>query len=86
MKSTRGDALERLMLAIRSMVEHGETVPCLNTERSWLWISDSRQAQRAAAHGCATCPALHDCREYVSTNREPAGVWAGLIDGKQVAA
>lgn len=79
-------ALERLMFAIRQMVDHGEIVPCLNEARSHLWISDDVDKQLAASIGCGNCPALEACRKYATDHPEPFGVWAGRINGEPVAA
>lgn len=82
----RNAALERLMFAIRQMVDQGEIVPCLNRDRSYLWISDDPHNQAAASLGCQSCPALEACGLYVRTNQEPCGVWAGLLNGRPVKA
>ena len=34
--------------------------------------------EQAAKDVCATCPVLHECRDYALNAREPYGVWGGL--------
>ena len=78
-------ALGRLMAAVRNRIEGGETVPCLVEARAHLWISEDGESQRAAAFGCASCPAMQECRTYVTQWPEPAGVWAGKVGKRAVA-
>lgn len=78
-------ALGQLLAAVRQQIDHGEIVPCLVEARSHLWISEDQEAQRAAAFGCASCPALEACRSYVTAWPEPSGVWAGRVGKREVA-
>ena len=61
------DALERTTAPI----------PCRGQDAA-LWISDDRDDQATAALACEHCPALDACFQYVTTVREPCGVWAGM--------
>lgn len=78
--TTRHDrhrALLKLYAAISDTKEAKRHVPCL----SWisdLWLSDKIADQRQAAEACQSCAVIDACRIYVSTHKEPDGVWAGL--------
>jgi hypothetical protein len=80
--TTRLDALDSLMATIFSHQTQGEHVPCVDQERGHLWLSEDRDAQEAAIHGCKACPALMACRRYVEEFPETAGTWAGKPNGR----
>lgn len=77
--SARLAALGLLMADISRHQENGEPVPCVDPAVGHRWLSDDRQEQEAAAHGCLTlCPAFAACESYVNAHPEPTGVWAGV--------
>lgn len=80
--SARLVALDRLTAAIYRLREDGEQVPCVDPERGNLWLSEQREEQEAAIHGCKSCPALTACRRYIEEFPESAGTWAGKPHGR----
>ncbi len=85
-ENARNDALHRLMASLFEHEQAGELVPCVDPRRGHLWVSQHHTEQEAAAHGCASCPALASCRAYVTAHPEPAGVWAGVIPSERKPA
>lgn len=79
----RSTAHSRLMATIFELREVGEPTPCMNRERSHLWLSEDSSEQEAAALGCVSCPALAACWRYVDAHPEPVGVWAGARPAAQ---
>jgi hypothetical protein len=80
--SARLVALDRLTSAIYQLRVGGEYVPCVDVERGHLWLSEDREQQEAAVHGCRSCPALNVCKGYVEAFPETAGTWGGKTIGK----
>lgn len=83
--ATRHVALDRLMSTIFAHETRGEYVPCVDQQRGHLWLSEDREQQEAAIHGCKSCPALMACQRYTDQFPETAGTWAGKPNGRRGA-
>lgn len=80
MTSDRAAAHAALMdhLAVVHHGEHGP-VPCLAWPHGG-WTSEDAAEQQLVAKLCHACPALTECQDYIDTNPEPSGVWAGRTE------
>lgn len=65
----------RFLNALAEHAEAGAVIPCLSSTGDWL--SESRDAQDAAAAACGPCPALIRCRVY-GRHWERHGVYGGI--------
>jgi hypothetical protein len=67
---------ERLMLAIREIVDDGGDIPCLrpDSKPEW-WFSDDEREINRAKERCRVCPVQVLCRRHALVEQEH-GIWA----------
>lgn len=47
------------------------------------WLAEDEVTQQRASRGCLSCPVVAECARVALSQREPWGVWAGVIvDGR----
>lgn len=70
---------------LRRVLDHGAwraRAQCKGSTE--LFYSSERADMKRAKAVCGTCPVATQCLDTAITNREPAGVWGGVVfyDGK----
>lgn len=71
----RGEHLRDLSGLLNAVEEAEPHVPCRASKTPSLWISPDPADILAAVAGCARCPVMDLCAEYVERWPEPTGTW-----------